>query len=264
MPLVRWPAGSSAPVLPTRPPSLLRALVLQLLVPRELWRRRVPRLRAAMATAARGAGESVLVFPGMGVGDWTTHALRGYLRRQGFDARGWGLGRNPPDAAATLARLLPRLEALVGETRSPVGLVGWSLGGVLARELARLRPDLVRGVITLGAPVVGGLRHTAIAGFYRIQGWNLEEIDRLVAAANRTPIRVPVTAIWSRRDGIVAWQAAVDSATPGVENLEATSCHWALGLDPEVLAALPERLQRTPGEQVGTVPLLPTPRAVWP
>ena len=94
--------------------------------------------------------------------------------------------------------------------------------------------------------MVGGLRHTAIAGFYRLQGWDLDEVDRLVAAANRTPIRVPVTAIWSRRDGIVAWQAAVDDVTPGVENLEATSCHWALGLDPEVLAALPERLKSAP------------------
>ena len=90
--------------------------------------------------------------------------------------------------------------------------------------------------------MVGGLRHTAIAGFYRLQGWDIDEIDRLVEAANRTPIQVPVTAIWSRRDGIVAWQACVDLLTPGAENLEATSCHWALGLDPEVLAALPERL----------------------
>ena len=199
-----------------------------------------------MAAAPRGSGEVVWVFPGMGVGDWSTRPLRRYLRRQGFDARGWGLGRNPPDAEATLARLLPRLEALVVETGAPVALIGWSLGGVLARELARLRPDLVRRVVTLGSPVVGGLRHTAIAGFYRLQGWDLDEVDRLVAAANRTPIRVPVTAIWSRRDGIVAWQAAVDDVTPGVENLEATSCHWALGLDPEVLAALPARLKSAP------------------
>ncbi len=198
-----------------------------------------------MAAAHRGAGETIWVFPGMGVGDGSTRTLRRYLRRHGFDARGWGLGRNPPDAAATLVRLLPRLEALVVETGGPVALVGWSLGGILARELARLRPDLVRRVVTLGSPVVGGLRHTAVGGFYRLQGWDLDEIDRLVAVANRTPIRVPVTAIWSRRDGIVAWQACVDSVTGAVENLEATSCHWALGLDPEVLAALPQRLRTT-------------------
>ena len=250
MPLVPWPAGAPAPALPAQPPSLSVAALLQLSLLRELFvrRRRAP-LRKEMAGAPRGAGETVWVLPGMGVGDWSTRSLRRYLRRQGFDARGWGLGRNPPDAEATLARLLPRLEALVVETGAPVALIGWSLGGLLARELARLRPDLVRQVVTLGSPVVGGLRHTAIAGFYRLQGWNLDEIDRLVASANRTPIRVPVTAIWSRRDGIVAWQAAVDDFTPEVENLEAASCHWALGLDPEVLAALPERLQQAPGRK---------------
>ena len=246
MALVRWPFGLPAPPLPVRRLSLLAALLLQSLMLRELLVRRWQRpWRAAMDAAPRGAGETVWILPGMGVGDWTTRHLRRYLCRHGFDARGWGLGRNPPDAEATLARLLPRLEALVVATGAPVALVGWSLGGVLARELARLRPDLVRCVVTLGSPVVGGLRHTAIAGFYRLQGWDIDEIDRLVAAANRTPIRVPVTTIWSRRDGIVAWQACVDDFTPGAENLEATSCHWALGLDPEVLAALPERLRGT-------------------
>lgn len=249
MPLVPWPSGRPAPPLPQRAPSLIVALLLQFLLLRELVVRRFsPALRTAMNTAPRGGGETVWVLPGMGVGDWTTRALRRYLCRHGFDARGWGLGRNPPDAEATLARLLPRLEALVVDTGAPAALVGWSLGGVLARELARLRPDLVRCVVTLGSPVVGGLRHTAIAGFYRLQGWNIAEIDHLVAASNRTPIRVPVTAIWSRRDGIVAWQACVDDFTPTIENLEATSCHWALGLDPEVLAALPERLRGTTGQ----------------
>ncbi len=233
--------------MPARHPSLLIGLALQLLFFRELlFRRRRPALRADLAAAPRGNGEAVWVFPGMGVGDGSTCTLRRYLRRQGFDARGWGLGRNPPDAQATLARLLPRLEEVVVATGAPVALVGWSLGGLLARELARLRPDLVRCVVTLGSPVVGGLRHTAIAGFYRLQGWDIGEIERLFALVDRTPIRVPVTAIWSRRDGIVAWQACVDVFTPEVENLEATSCHWALGLDREVLAALPERLRAGP------------------
>lgn len=232
--------------MPARHPSLLVGLVLQLLLVRELLARRWrPALREALAAAPRGSGETVWVFPGMGVGDGSTRTLRRYLLRQGFDARGWGLGRNPPDAQATLARLLPQLEELVVATGAPVAIVGWSLGGLLARELARLRPDLVRCVVTLGSPVVGGLRHTAIAGFYRFQGWDIGEIERLFAVVDSTPIRVPVTAIWSRRDGIIAWQACVDVVTPEVENLEATSCHWALGLDPEVLAALPARLRRS-------------------
>jgi len=96
----------------------------------------------------------------------------------------------------------------------------------------------VARVVTLGTPVVGGLRATAIAGLFRIQGWDLEEVARRVERANATPLRVPVTAIWSRRDGIVAWWACVDEATAGAENLEASSCHWGLGLDPDVLEAI--------------------------
>jgi hypothetical protein len=214
-------------------PSLLLAIPRQLRLFCEPFRRRAQRAR--LAAAPRGRGEIVVVLPGMGMGDLSTGTLRRFLRRQGFDARGWGLGRHRPEVWITLDRLLPRLEALAAERGAPVALVGWSLGGVVARELARLRPDLVRCVVTLGAPVVGGLRHTAIAGLFRVQGWDLDDVARRVEAANRTPIRVPVTAVWSRRDGIVAWQAAIDRATPGVENVEVGSCHWGLGLDPDVL-----------------------------
>ncbi len=223
------PSDSGA--LPT--PSLLLAIPRQLRLFREPFRRR--REHERLAAAPGGRGEIVIVLPGMGMGDFSTVTLRRFLRRLGFDARGWGLGRHRPEVWITLDRLLPRLEALAAERSEPVALVGWSLGGVVARELARMRPDLVRAVVTLGAPVVGGLKHTAIAGLFRVQGWDLDDVARRVEAANRIPLRVPVTAIWSRRDGIVAWQAAIDRDTPAVENVEVGSCHWGLGLDPDVL-----------------------------
>jgi pimeloyl-ACP methyl ester carboxylesterase len=242
MPLLAWPpAGPEpAPPLPRRAPSLALAIVLQTLALREPVRALLR--RRERPGDASGGGAPVLVLPGMGMGDLSTLPLRRHLRRRGFDARGWGLGRHRPDAPRTLGRLLPRLEGFAAASRRPVALVGWSLGGVVARELARLRPDLVRCVITLGAPVVGGLRHTAIAGLFRVQGWDLDEVERRIAAAAATPIRVPVTAIWSRRDGIVAWQACIDTTTPGAENLEATSAHWGLGLDPDVLDTIASRL----------------------
>lgn len=241
MALLSWPAGEPTPLLPARPPSLLRAIAVQ---PRLL---REP-LRAIARSRRDGAigadvGVPVLVLPGMGVGDLVTLPLRRYLRARGHDARPWGLGRHRPEVDRTLARLQPRLEALAAEHGRSVALVGWSLGGVVARELARLRPDLVASVVTLGAPVRGGLRPTAIAGLFRLQGWDLAEVERLFAAAARVPIRVPLTAIWSRRDGIVAWQACVDD-TPGALNLEATSCHWGLGFDPDVLEAIADGLAK--------------------
>lgn len=224
-------------------PSLLAAIPRQLLLFREPLRRW--RARGRLAAAPRGAGAPVLVIPGMGVGDLSTATLRGFLRRQGYDARGWGLGRNRPDVPRNLARALTVLESLAVERGEPVALVGWSLGGVIARELGRLRPDLVSRIATLGTPVVGGLQPTAIAGLFRLQGWDLDEVARLVASANRTPIRVPVAAFWSRRDGIVAWQACVDSAISGAESLEVSSCHWGMGLDPDVLVGLAVWLARS-------------------
>ncbi len=226
----------------TPAPSLLLAIPLQLLAlcePLRHWRR-----RSALAAAPDGDGGPVLVLPGMGVGDWTTGPLRRFLRAHRFDARPWRLGRNRPDVPRRLARLLERLEALATEIRRPIDLVGWSLGGLLARELARLRPDLVGRVVTLGTPVAGGLRHTAIAGLFRLQGWDLDDVARRVEAANQMPLRVPVTAIFSRRDGIVAWQACIDTVTADVEHLEARSCHWGLGLDPDVLLAIAAALAR--------------------
>ncbi len=230
------PATAPRPAGALRVPTLAAAVPIQLLALREPLR--AWRARRRLAAAPRGAGEPVLVLPGMGVGDLTTLPLRRFLIAHGFDARGWELGRHRPDLPATLRRMLARVETLALETGTPVALVGWSLGGVVARELARLRPDLVARVVTLGTPVVGGLRATAIAGLFRIQGWDLEEVARRVERANATPLRVPVTAIWSRRDGIVAWWACVDEATAGAENLEASSCHWGLGLDPDVLEAI--------------------------
>lgn len=220
--------------------SLLGAILLQPRLLREPLRRW--RARRRLGAAPFGHGETVLVIPGMGVGDLSTATLRRFLRRHGFDARGWGLGRHRPEMWRTLPRALALLERTAAERGEPISLVGWSLGGILARELARLRPDLVRRVITLGAPVRGGLRATAIAGLFRLQGWDLDHVARLVEEAGRVPIRVPVTAIWSRRDGIVAWQACVDEETEQAENLEVSSVHWGLGIDPDALVAIAERL----------------------
>jgi alpha-beta hydrolase superfamily lysophospholipase len=232
-----------APLEPSVRPSLLAALALQPRLLREPWRRR--RQSARLANAPIGAGETVLVLPGMGVGDFSTVTLRRFLGRHGFDARGWGLGRHRPEVWKTMPRALALLERTAAETGGKVSLVGWSLGGLVARELARLRPDLVRRVVTLGSPVRGGLRHTAIAGLFQIQGWDLDHVARLVEAADRVPIRVPVTAIWSRRDGIVAWQACVVEGE-NADNVEVGSVHWGMGLDPDVLVAVAERLAAPP------------------
>ena len=195
-----------------------------------------------LATQPRGRGERVLVLPGYGASDGSTGVLRSYLRLLGYRPTGWELGRNRGDVAALVPRVIERAEALVRAERGPVALVGWSLGGVLARETARERPDLARGVITLGSPVVGGPKYTAVASAYRRRGVDLDAIEREVEERNRRPIEAPVLAIYSRSDAVVAWQACIDRSSRNVEHVAVETTHVGLGFSPEVFELVARRL----------------------
>lgn len=201
---------------------------------------RAPRLRRQ----PRGHGEPVLVAPGFGASDASTALLRGYLSRLGYDVSGWGLGRNTGDVAALLPQLIGRVADRAERSGQPVRLVGWSLGGYLAREVARERPDLVHCVVTLGSPVVGGPKYTTVGEIYRRQGIDLDHVERVVDARAEVPIEVPVTAIYSKADRIVAWQACIDERSPLVEHVEVRSTHLGLGISPEVFEAVAQRLAR--------------------
>jgi pimeloyl-ACP methyl ester carboxylesterase len=201
---------------------------------------------------ARAAGEPVLVAPGFGTGDGSTLPIRAYLRALGYRAHGWGLGRNRGNVPELIPRVTERTVRLAESAGRPVRLVGWSLGGYLAREAARERPDAVHHVVTLGTPIIGGPKYTAVADFYRRRGEDLDAIEAEVALRERIPIRVPVTAIYSRSDGIVAWQACVDRSNPHVEHVEVETTHLGLGLSLEVYRVIARRLappsQATPAE----------------
>lgn len=114
----------------------------------------------------RGRGQPALVLPGFGTDDWATAPLRKYLRSIGYDARGWGIGRNHGNVVALLSDVAALVQDLYVGSGQRVHLVGWSLGGVVAREVARERPELVAQVITFGTPVVGGPAYTVTASAY--------------------------------------------------------------------------------------------------
>ena len=194
-----------------------------------------------LAMQPRGDGAPVLVLPGFGASDASTAPLRAFLRLLGHDAHGWELGTNGGDVAALLPRVIAQLErrAAGGER---VRLVGWSLGGVLAREAARERPELVERVVTLGSPVVGGPKYTAAGRTYQQRGVDLDALEATIAERERTPLRVPVTAIYSKRDGVVAWQACIDRHNAQVEHIEVSSSHAGLGVHAEVYALIAQRL----------------------
>lgn len=197
----------------------------------------LPRLLAA----PRGDGHTVVDIPGWKAPELSGAPLRAYLRALGYDARGWGLGTNTGDPRRDVEKLTRTILGLVEETGRPVSLVGWSLGGVIAREVARQHPEAVRRVVTYGTPVVGGPRFTAVARAYGPEASiAAETVARRLDA--ESPIRVPLTAVFTRRDGIVAWEACIDRVSPSVEHVEVGSTHIGMGLDPDVWQVVADRL----------------------
>lgn len=196
-----------------------------------------------LARAPRGDGHLVVDIPGWKAPELSGAPLRRYLRRTGYDARGWGFGTNTGDPRRDVERLARSVLELVDEKGAPASLVGWSLGGVIAREVARRHPDAVRRVVTYGTPVTGGPRHTTVARAYR-RGPDPDARTVARRLEPTAPVPVPLTVIYSRRDGIVAWQACLDHTSPDVEHVEVSSTHIGMGIDPDVWAVVADRLAR--------------------
>lgn len=204
-----------------------------------------PWLRAA----PRGDGHGVLVLPGFLATDTSTGLLRRYLRWLGYTVRGWELGRNLGPTDRVLDQLPCAVTALANWTGGPVSLVGWSLGGVYAREMARQNPERVRQVITLGSPfALTDLRQSRADVLYRrrahLHATRLPTFDQVAA-----PISVPSTAVYSRRDGIVAWRSCVGPRTELHDNVEVYCSHVGFGVDASTLWLVADRLALPLGAQ---------------
>jgi len=183
-----------------------------------------------------------MVLPGFGADDTSTFVLRRFLERLGYRVQGWGLGRNTGNLRQLLPKAVERVRAFAEQSEAPVRLVGWSLGGYLAREIARLLPEQVDRVITLGSPVLGGPRYTIFADAYARHGHDLAALEAALQQREQVPIPVPVVAIYSRTDGIVHWQACIDRENPHVEHVEVGASHLGMGFAPEVFEVIAQRL----------------------
>jgi pimeloyl-ACP methyl ester carboxylesterase len=220
-------------------PSLM-ALAGESLTPFELTR--LVAASPSLARQTRGRGEPVLVLPGLGASNSSTALLRNYLTWLGYNVQGWTLGRNRGNVAEMLPWVVDQLRVLHARTGSKVHAIGWSLGGILAREAAREYPETVHQVVTLGSPVVGGPKYTSMGALYTRNGGNLDDIEAAIAARESTPISVPVTSIYSKRDGIVGWQASIDRHSSDIEHIEVRATHLGLGISPEVFKILARKL----------------------
>jgi hypothetical protein len=198
--------------------------------------------RVLLGRAPRGDGHPVLVLPGLLAGDLTTAPLRTFLRALCYDARGWKLGVNAGPTPKLRERLGARLAHLFERHGRKVSLVGWSLGGIFARELARAHPDQVRLVITLATPFRDiSASHAARLVPIRPGGRPLREAHDLRAWLRR-PLPVPTTSIYSRSDGIVAWRSCLEDEGPERENVEVPCSHTGMGFHPATFAVIADRL----------------------
>jgi pimeloyl-ACP methyl ester carboxylesterase len=202
-----------------------------------------------------GVPQPVLVLPAFTAGDMSTRPLRQLLRQQGHWVHAWGLGRNigpTRHAADGMRRLVAQLHEVHD---SPVTILGWSLGGLYARALARERPDLVRQVITLGSPIQATNRdRTAVQSLWDRARFQHDDdlLSGDIAEEARPPLRVPSTSVYTRSDGVVRWQLCLDDTgsqarNQRAENVEVCGTHSGLGVNSSAAFVVLDRLAQPPG-----------------
>lgn len=196
--------------------------------------------------APRGDGQPVLVLPGLAAGDESTLLMRRFLSQLGYAVSPWGQGINLGLRDNLMQRLQQQLHSLQQRHGRKVSLIGWSLGGLYARELAKEAPDQVRQVISLGSPFAGHPRDTHA---FRLYEW--VSGHRIGAPDVHEPLRmappVPTTSIWSRSDGVVAYQCSIERTPGQTENIEVDASHLGIGAHPLALFAIADRLAQPEG-----------------
>jgi pimeloyl-ACP methyl ester carboxylesterase len=199
------------------------------------WLRRLP----------AGDSHPVIVFPGLGAADMTTVPLRNFLQHLGYSAYPWQQGFNFGPRRGVLDAVRAQVQRVAERHGEKVSLIGWSLGGLYAREMAKELPALARCVITLGSPFAGHPRATNAWRFYQaVSGQDVHD-PALIEQIRGTP-PVPTTSIYSRTDGVVAWQCSLNEESPLAENIEVHASHIGMGMNPLALYAVADRLRQDP------------------
>ena len=206
--------------------------------------------RPWLSTLPKGDGHTVMTLPGFLATNNSTVPMRGLLRSLGYDAHGWESGRNLRVDDHLLERLETQLARLNDQSGRKVSLVGWSLGGTIAREIAKLHPDRVRLVISLGSPISDDRNHTNARRLFEYINRDVPKVrgGSHFEGLNKAP-PVPTTSILTRTDGIVHWRGSLQE--PGEspsENIEVHASHCGLGVNPSVMIAIADRLGQAEGD----------------
>ncbi|MBV9570900.1 MAG: alpha/beta fold hydrolase [Alphaproteobacteria bacterium] len=191
----------------------------------------------------RGNGETVLLIPGFLAGDWTMHPLRDFLRHHNYRVEFSGIAFNLGPTAGLMPHLEQAVERLFGEAGQPLIVIGQSLGGAFARALAHRHPEKIAQVITLGSPIRFPVTTPLEAIVRWLSPFHAPDLAALVEEIGRTP-EVPVTALYSREDGIIDWQSCLQDETAHCVNLEVSGAHSAMGFNPEAQALIVREIAR--------------------
>jgi predicted alpha/beta hydrolase family esterase len=202
-----------------------------------------------LSLAPRGDGHPVLVLPGLVASDVSTRPLRAFLKSRGYAVSGWKQGRNLGLRHGVQDAMVDLLQEMNDTHGRKVSLVGWSLGGLYARQLAKMMPDRVRGVITLGSPFASGPKATNAWRVYELaSGRSADEEDHRFGGTLAGTPPVPTTAIFSRTDGVCAWQGCVEKTSATSESIEVESSHCGMGHHPAAVYAVADRLAQAEGQ----------------
>jgi pimeloyl-ACP methyl ester carboxylesterase len=206
-------------------------------------------LSPLLMRAPKGDGHPVLTLPGFLASDLSMAPMRRYLKELGYDTYAWRMGRNIGGVSRMRAALRDRLVEIHSATGRKVSIVGWSLGGVYARDLALQAPDMVRYVMTLGSPFAGDVRATNATRLYEALSGEVVEDNSELRRSIAGDLPVPTTSIYSRADGVVNWRTCLLRPSDTAENIEVyLASHVGLGVNAAALWAVADRLAQTEGE----------------
>lgn len=202
-------------------------------------------------TLPPGDGHPVMIFPGLATDEKAVAPLRAFCAELGYAAQDWGRGLNTGpqgDVDTWLGELADEVVAAAAGSGERITLIGWSLGGIYAREVAKRLPDQVRQVITIGTPFAGSAEQTHVGLLYRLVNGQPLPLEDALRQRLAIPPDVPTTSIYSRTDGLVAWQACVQAgAAPHIENIEVEGSHCGLAWNSSVFSIVADRLSQPDG-----------------
>jgi hypothetical protein len=192
----------------------------------------------------QGDGHPVMVIPGFMGTKHSTKVLRNYMSELGYDVYDWGMGRNT-GKVEHIFYLLESIDEIYKKTGEQITVIGWSLGGIYARQLAKEKPELVRQVITMGSPFKNLTRPNNVEWIYSLisGGKKAKDTNRALLSNFPLPAPVPTTAIYSKEDGIVHWETCMEDEDDIHQNIQVRGSHCGLGVNPSVLTVIADRLQ---------------------